>query len=896
MASAWSKTIPLGLISLFTLASAPAIAQVLPLADVTAMALGGRHSCALTKTGAVKCWGSNEWGQLGDGGSTGGAVPRDVLGIDGGVVSLAAGYAHTCAVTTARTIQCWGHNYYGTLGDGSVVNSARPVTVKNVDDAVAVLAGGSTSCALRANGTVMCWGWNASGSLGIGRIDYDAHPLPEPVLGLPQPVLSLAKGDSHTCALDATGAVYCWGWNWYGQLGDGSTENRAMAVRMKDAPASVTSVSVGKNHTCVIAGTGGVHCWGDGSQRGDAGSTQGFGPVVPFVLGNGIVKVAANYLHTCALHQSGSLMCWGANDVGQLGDGSVTTRGQPVQSIASADVRDVFAGYHHTCAILADASVNCWGDNNSDQLGNRTMTLRASHYPKAVPGLETGVEVVAAGRNHACAVAEARAYCWGYNDYGQLGGRAGEHQSLPVKVALDEAAVSVATGVYHSCAVTLSGGIACWGRNLVGELGDGSTQARDGPVAVSNLSGRVLSLDLGGSHACAVVVDGAVQCWGFNGFGAVGDGTGVNRSSPTTVEALGRNVRWISAGSGHTCAIASEGAVKCWGSNAAGQLGNGNQSDQLAPAVVSGLSRGMVQVAAGDSHTCALDDQGDVWCWGANQAGQLGTGGGEALYPTRVEGLGEKAKSLGSGATHTCAVLLSGDTRCWGAYGGAQVGARGISSPVAVPGLPRVRTISAGGAHTCAIDQTGALLCWGLNPWGELGRGVFGYRPSAENVALAVPVPVIEYHNSPLGHYFISAGEGEFASIEAGAAGPGWRATGLGFKAYLPETGIAPNARPVCRFYGTPGVGPNSHFYSADAAECEAVISDPGWSYEGIAFHIAAPIDHQCLPSAQPVYRSYNQRFAQNDSNHRYTTDSAVYAQMLGQGWVGEGPRFCAPR
>jgi len=157
----------------------------------------------------------------------------------------------------------------------------------------------------------------------------------------------------------------------------------------------------------------------------------------------------------------------------------------------------------------------------------------------------------------------------------------------------------------------------------------------------------------------------------------------------------------------------------------------------------------------------------------------------------------------------------------------------------------------------------------------------------------ATPVPVVEFFNTNLNHYFITGGAGEIAAIEAGAAGPGWSRTGLSFKAYAPETGIAPGALPTCRFYGTPGRGPNSHFYTVDSTECELVKQDPGWTYEGIALYIFPPSDGQCAAGTQPVYRAYNMRFAQNDSNHRYTTDAAVYAQMQAQGWAGEGVKFC---
>lgn len=155
--------------------------------------------------------------------------------------------------------------------------------------------------------------------------------------------------------------------------------------------------------------------------------------------------------------------------------------------------------------------------------------------------------------------------------------------------------------------------------------------------------------------------------------------------------------------------------------------------------------------------------------------------------------------------------------------------------------------------------------------------------------------PVVEYYNTGLQHYFITAGRSEMNTIEAGGAGSGWQRTAYDFHAYLPETGVALGALPVCRFYGTPGRGPNSHFYTVNASECAAIKQDPGWTLEGIAFYLFAPVNGQCGISQQPVYRVYNNRFAQNDSNHRYTTDPNLYAQMQAQGWSPEGIVFCAP-
>ena len=192
-----------------------------------------------------------------------------------------------------------------------------------------------------------------------------------------------------------------------------------------------------------------------------------------------------------------------------------------------------------------------------------------------------------------------------------------------------------------------------------------------------------------------------------------------------------------------------------------------------------------------------------------------------------------------------------------------------------------------GSTTALGIDANGELVVAGTDAAGAL---LARYRLDAAVAGVAV----VEYFNVNLRHYFITANPAEMASIESGGAGPGWQRTGYGFHAYVPEAGVPVGARPVCRFYGTPGVGPNSHFYTADADECAAVKRDSGWTYEGTAFYVMLPNAGQCAGASPPVFRAYNNRYAQNDSNHRYATDYVLLQGLQPQGWTIEGMVFCA--
>ncbi|WP_304350047.1 putative Ig domain-containing protein [Comamonas testosteroni] len=187
-------------------------------------------------------------------------------------------------------------------------------------------------------------------------------------------------------------------------------------------------------------------------------------------------------------------------------------------------------------------------------------------------------------------------------------------------------AVQIAAGGFHSCAVTTAGAVKCWGYNSDGQLGDGTTTSQNTPVAVSGLGGGVASVTGGTSHTCAVTTAGAVKCWGNNGSGQLGDGTTTSQNTPVAVSGLGGGVASVTGGTYHSCAVTTAGAVKCWGYISDGQLGDATTTQRNTPVAVSGLGGGVASVTSGYSHTCAITTAGAVKCWGYNSDGQLGDG------------------------------------------------------------------------------------------------------------------------------------------------------------------------------------------------------------------------------------------------------------------------------
>ncbi len=650
--------------------------------------------------------------------------------ITGSPVNIAAGALHTCALLSDGTVECWGDNTFGELGKGTAgptTGSSTPVVVSGLSGATAIAAGGFHTCALLSNGTAQCWGYNSNGQLGNGTTTDSSIPVA--VSGL-SGATAIAAGLYHTCALLSNGTVQCWGYNSNGQLGNGTTTDSSIPVAVSGL-SGATAIAARVFHTCALLSDGTAQCWGDNSY-GDLGNGSMTGSTTPVVVslpsGTTAIAIAAGGDHSCALLSNGTAQCWGLNNFGQLGNGTTTNSSTPVAVILSGGLSRataIAAGSNHTCALLSDGTAQCWGYNGYGQLGSGTFT--DSNTPVPVNAL-SGATAIAAGGYHTCALlSDGTGKCWGYNAYGQLGNGTLINSSIPVAVTglggLGGPTAAASAGGFHTCALLSNGTVECWGYNGFGQLGNGTTTDSSTPVAVSGLSGAE-AISAGEFHTCALLSNGTVECWGNNNYDQLGNGTTTNASTPVAVTGL-TGATAIAAGGDHTCALLSDGTVKCWGYNALGQLGNGTTINASTPVAVSGLT-GATAIAAGGGQTCALLSDGTVKCWGYNAYGGLGNGTlTNSSTPVVVSGL-SGATAIAAGGDHTCALLSGGAMQCWGynAYGELGNGTTTNSStPVAVTGLSGAKTISAGFNHTCALLSGGTMQCWGYNVDGRLGNG-----------------------------------------------------------------------------------------------------------------------------------------------------------------------------
>jgi alpha-tubulin suppressor-like RCC1 family protein len=356
--------------------------------------------------------------------------------------------------------------------------------------------------------------------------------------------------------------------------------------------SSAGTIAGGGDQTCTVTSAGGVMCWGsnDHGQLGDGTTANRAEPVAVSGL-SGIARVAAGLSFSCAVRTTGALSCWGGNDSGQLGDGTTTDRATPVPvSGLASGVRDIALGSGHACAVTSTGGVQCWGDNLFGQLGDGTTTSHST--PADVTGLTSGVVAVASGGFSSCVLTSAGGVkCWGDNTFGQLGDGTTIDRDVPVDVTgLASGVVAIGAGrAGHACAALESGGLKCWGNNEYGQLGENRSCPTPcvTPVDAQGLTDQVTAITAGYFFTCALTSGGGVKCWGNNQFGQLGDGQacGLLCGTPQNVTGLGSGATEIAAGWRHACARASSG-VLCWGDNFSGQLGDGGQCGTLCPGPV----------------------------------------------------------------------------------------------------------------------------------------------------------------------------------------------------------------------------------------------------------------------------------------------------------------------
>ncbi len=434
------------------------------------------------------------------------------------------------------------------------------------------------------------------------------------------------------------------------------------------------------------------------------------------------LQVSASGEFACGIPTDQSLWCWGDNRVGELGQGDVNSGQSGAQQTGPAgEWASASVGVDHACAVQTNGTLWCWGNNQYGQLGTGTVT---NEYVPTQVGSASNWAAVSLGADHSCAIrSDSTLWCWGLNDHGQLGDGTLTNEDSPAQIGQGMAWAAVTAAGDHSCAVSTAGTLWCWGANAEGELGLGDKVDRKLPTQVGDQAGWA-SASAGPRETCALTTAHALWCWGDT-----------NGTKPKLLpKAIGTLRKWasVAAGDEDTCATLVSGKMMCWGDNSSGQLGQGNTKASLRPELMSFRS-GWSAATLGEQFVCAIrSGTQSLWCWGAGERGQLGDHSRDPRYLPTPAGLATQwATVSSSGGNQTCAILavkhtVPGPLYCWGDNDRGQVGDGTTQSrnlPELIDSGTNWTAVTGGSSFSCGIQAGGSLWCWGDNDNGQLGVG-----------------------------------------------------------------------------------------------------------------------------------------------------------------------------
>ncbi len=347
--------------------------------------------------------------------------------------NISAGYDFACGITTKGSAYCWGYGFDGELGTGTTMSSSNPVAVVGGINFLSVAAGHSHACGIAATGVTYCWGGNFYGQLGDGTSTNSTLPVAV-LTGVP--FTSISVGRFHTCGLTQTGTAYCWGYNSDGELGYSSPSWPNPVPAAVLGGISFVSITAGGSHTCGLTTNSVAYCWG-GNYYGQLGNTNSPQSTVPVIV-TGNIKFASletGYIHTCGITSSGTAYCWGRNEYGGLGNGTTTDSFSPVPVIGGLAFASISAGDYHTCGVTTNSVAYCWGNNVTGAGGNGTTNSPVT-TPTAVAGGLIFLSLSAGGEVFTCGVAAGGSgYCWGSNNWGNLGIGLSGNKYVPTAIA-----------------------------------------------------------------------------------------------------------------------------------------------------------------------------------------------------------------------------------------------------------------------------------------------------------------------------------------------------------------------------------------------------------------------------------------------------------------------------
>jgi alpha-tubulin suppressor-like RCC1 family protein len=468
------------------------------------MASGDAHTCVVTRTAFVLCWGDNAAGQLGVGVAGDSVAQSSISPVVGltDVTSIAVGSAHSCAVRApSGSVWCWGDNRLRQLGgalSGPQTSRAIAAQVITIPAVQQLVSGSNHACILSQQGDVWCWGDNQYGQ--VARAVIPLGSAPARVEGLPSDVVALRSGTDHVCALTQQGTLWCWGRNHVQQIDD-STDDVILNPRQIYENRRVTQLGLARDTTCIMFESQQLECRAVSAQ-----------PSVAMVDSR---LVSASLGQQCLVSPEFTSTCWDA----------VT----PPQSQDVTGVAFTTSGADFQCVLLRAGLVQCRGDNQKGQIGVAERTVRVAEF--VFVGLGSSNDNMAAGYAHVCTIWQlGKVLCWGRNLEGQVGlpvQDSVQYRAAPNDIGIN-GVTHLATSGNHTCVIRFDGRVSCWGLNDAGQLGLGHATNRHVPELISSLK-DVAQITLGLNHSCALQRDGQVFCWGDNRFGQITGSTSTSQ-------------------------------------------------------------------------------------------------------------------------------------------------------------------------------------------------------------------------------------------------------------------------------------------------------------------------------------------------------------------------------
>jgi len=620
---------------------------------------------------------------------------------------VATAGAFACGLADDGGIYCWGNNSVGSLGDGTTLSRTRPVQVGTTTDWIDVDARLAMACGLRTDHSMWCWGFGTSGQLGDGRAMSEFTPTQvvsdKPGLGWK----AMALGRQQVCAIHDDGSAACWGQ-------DRVTRRTVATPVAVDDRTDWTELAVGTVR-CGLRGTPGhLYCWG-ASPSGDLGLGDTIVQDTPAQVGNDTWRhIAAGARNMCGIRSDGALLCWG-NDI------FLTTALQygttPQQIGTATDWQAVSLSVDSIVGLRGNGAAYAWGSNDFGQLG--VPLTREILDPTAISGSVIRWSQISSGNAFSCGLADGQAYCWGAVGEGILGNGTTTTLPVPTRIGGDHWATVASSGAGR-CGIRDDGALLCWGYDPSRGVGLGTIEPAWTPTRVGSATWTAIATSSSTSFNVATVAtcalrDGKPYCWGDNHRGSLGIGSEVSPQLVPTAVNVPEGTRWTEIAVGeHTCAIQSTGALWCWGANDTGELGNGTTSTTPTTAPTTPLAGTWLHVAvtsySSGALTCGIRTDRTLWCWGQDQPPTTT----QHLVPTQV-GSESSWASLSMAVANVCAVKTDGTRWCWGDNSGGQLGDGTTNSsptPAQIGSAADWKNVALGD-ESCGVKTDGTLWCWG---------------------------------------------------------------------------------------------------------------------------------------------------------------------------------------